>query len=88
MYVGFTEKNMLVTEKQNFTRGDKASASVRLRSKNKGASSTEAAKKKNRHSGDFSFFKHHHNNSVVSFFNNQCDHNFVKINGNLRRIEI
>ncbi len=49
---------MLVTEKSNFIRGDKASASVRLRSKK----TTEAnggggAKKKNRHSGDFSFFK-------------------------------
>ena len=60
---------MLVTEKSgNFTRGDKASASVRLRSK-KGSAAADAVKKKNRHSGDFSFFKnhahahhHHHNN--------------------------
>lgn len=46
---------MLVTEKSNFTRGDKASVSVRLRSKK---TSEAVTKKRNRHSGDFSFFKH------------------------------
>lgn len=51
---------MLVTEKSNFMRGDKASASVRLRSK-KGAA-MDQIKKKNRHSGDFSFFKSQQNN--------------------------
>ena len=48
---------MLVTEKSNFTRGDKASVSVRLRSK-KTTPDNAGVKKRNRHSGDFSFFKH------------------------------
>ena len=50
---------MLVTEKSNsnFTRGDKASVSVRLRS-NKTKTENPGVKKRNRHSGDFSFFKH------------------------------
>ncbi len=49
---------MLVTEKSNFNRGDKASVSVRLRSKK---SEVNNVKKRNRHSGDFSFFKHQNN---------------------------
>ena len=54
---------MLVTEKSsnsNFTRGDKASVSVRLRS-NKTKTDNPGVKKRNRHSGDFSFFKHSNN---------------------------
>lgn len=66
------EKKMLVTEKSNFTRGDKASVSVRLRSKKV---VSEAAKKKNRHSGDFSFFKHNNQNttSLSNGFEDETD---------------
>jgi hypothetical protein len=53
---------MLVNEKSNFTRGDKASVSVRLRSKSR-TSEANQVKKKNRHSGDFSFFKHRDSNA-------------------------
>ena len=50
---------MLVTEKSsNFTRGQPASVSVRLRNKK---NPTHEVKKRNRHSGDFSFFKHGNN---------------------------
>ena len=55
---------MLVTEKSsNFTRGQPASVSVRLRNKK---NPTHEVKKRNRHSGDFSFFKHgnNHNNQT------------------------
>ena len=62
---------MLVTEKSsnsNFTRGDKASVSVRLRS-NKTKTDNPGVKKRNRHSGDFSFFKHSNNKErFVNFF--------------------
>ena len=53
---------MLVTEKSssNFTRGQPASVSVRLRNKK---NPQNEVKKRNRHSGDFSFFKHNHNNN-------------------------
>ena len=51
---------MLVTEKSNFTRGDKASVSVRLRNKK---NPQNEVKKRNRHSGDFSFFKHQNSHS-------------------------
>ena len=52
---------MLVTEKSNFTRGDKASVSVRLRPKKTSSEAVNGAKKRNRHSGDFHFFKHQNN---------------------------
>lgn len=68
---------MLVTEKSNFTRGDKASVSVRLRSK-KVVSEAANAKKRNRHSGDFSFFKHNHpavhqNTAINNGFEDETD---------------
>ena len=53
-----------------FVRGDKSSASVRLRTKKcEGASNPGNGKKRNRHSGDFSFFsssKSEQTNSSVS----------------------
>lgn len=52
-----------------FVRGDKSSASVRLRTKKSdGGSNPGNGKKRNRHSGDFSFFssKSEQNNSSVS----------------------
>ena len=75
---------MLVTEKSsNFTRGDKASASVRLRSNKKQTS--EAVKKKNRHSGDFSFFKHHNNNQNNTTAVDQEDGGRVGAGGDIKK---
>ena len=61
---------MLVTEKSNFNRGDKASVSVRLRSK-KTVAESSGVKKRNRHSGDFSFFKHQNSNNAHNSNNHE-----------------